>query len=71
MHVFGDVLSMLLSFSLRSGCQRDYNRPCPDRWVEISEERCQAPFWYFGHCHHVSVFHGYTPDMKVHSFGSV
>ena len=64
MHVLGDALAQLLRFSLRSGCQRNYTGTCPDHWEELGHGRCQAPFWYFGHCNHVSTFSGYSAEDK-------
>ena len=64
MHVLSDVLALLLRFSLRSGCERNYTVPCPDHWEDLGHGRCQAPFWYFGHCNHISIFTGYTAADK-------
>ena len=64
MQVLGDALLQLVHFSLRSGCRRDYGATCPDHWKPLGGGRCEAPFWYFGRCNHVSVFAGYTPADK-------
>ena len=64
MHVLSDVLALLLRFSLRSGCERNYTVTCPDHWEDLGHGRCQAPFWYFGHCNHISIFSGYTTADK-------
>lgn len=64
MHVLGDALAQLLRFSLRSGCERNYTAACPDHWDDLGHGRCQSPFWYFGHCNHVSVFNGYNAADK-------
>ena len=69
MSALADALDRMLQFSLRGGCDRDYSQPCPDHWEPLGESgggghKCRAPSWYFGKCHHVSVFAGYSAGDK-------